>query len=65
MRGILKDSASHAGRSVIVDVHLGAELGAAEPELRACAARLDGGDADIERSDFLPNCVDEAFDSRL
>ena len=39
-RGILKDPASQAGRSVIIDVHLRTELGSAEPELCACSPGL-------------------------
>jgi hypothetical protein len=62
-RSVLKDGASHAGRVITIDVHLRTEFGAAEPERRACTARLDDPDADIERSDYLPNRVDEAFDS--
>ncbi len=64
-RPILNETASRAGRAVIIGVHLRAELGAAEPELRACAARLDDGDADIERRDVLHSRLDEAFDSPL
>jgi hypothetical protein len=64
-RGILKDTASHAGRSVIIDVHLRTELGAAEPELCARTARLDDGDADIEGRDVLHRRLNEALDSPL
>ena len=64
-RPILNETASRAGRAVIIGVHLRAELGAAEPEPRACAARLDDGDADIERRDVLHSRLDEAFDSPL
>ena len=59
--GFLNETSSHAGRGFTIDVLLRTEFGASVPELRACVARLDDGDADVERGDFLPNRVGEAY----